>query len=156
MPSNDVILPAINVPIIERSTGMCSDAWYRYFETLRNRTGGDTDLINENATTIEQVNANVTVLNTTKANKSVVLTAGNGLDGGGDLSLSRTFDAKKDTGWTASTGTPSKGAYATYAGHTASAGYVQAEAQATDNAVKAASQRLKAVEDALRANESID
>lgn len=56
----------------------------------------------------------------------------------------------QETGWTTSSGTPNKGAFAAYAGQTASVGYVQAEAQATDNAAKAASQRLKAVEDALR------
>jgi hypothetical protein len=56
----------------------------------------------------------------------------------------------QDTGWTASTGTPNKAAYATYAGQTASADYVQAEAQATDDAAKANSQRIKAIEDAMR------
>jgi hypothetical protein len=57
---------------------------------------------------------------------------------------------QKQTGWTAATGTAAKGAYATYAGQTVSALYVQAEAQATDNAVKAISQRFKALEDDMR------
>lgn len=56
----------------------------------------------------------------------------------------------QETGWTAATGTPNKGAYATYDGQTASANYVQAEAQSTDDATKANSQRIKAIEDALR------
>jgi hypothetical protein len=56
----------------------------------------------------------------------------------------------QETGWTAATGTPNKGAYATYAGQTVSASYDQAEAQATDDATKANSQRIKAIEDALR------
>ena len=56
----------------------------------------------------------------------------------------------RETGWTAATGTPNKGAYATYAGQTVSVGYVQAEAQQTDDKVKADSQRIKAIEDALR------
>lgn len=56
----------------------------------------------------------------------------------------------QEIGWTAATGTPNKGAYATYAGQTTSANYVQAEAQATDDATKANSQRIKAIEDALR------
>lgn len=56
----------------------------------------------------------------------------------------------KEIGWTAGTGTANKGAFSTYAGQTVSAAYVQAEAQATDNAAKAASQRIKAIEDALR------
>lgn len=55
-----------------------------------------------------------------------------------------------ETGWTAGTGTANKGAYATYAGQTASVGYVQAEAQATDDAALANSQRIKALEDAMR------
>lgn len=58
----------------------------------------------------------------------------------------------RNTGWTASTGTANKGAYATYAGQDCSAAYVEAEAQATDDAVKAVSQRLKAIEDALRSH----
>ena len=57
--------------------------------------------------------------------------------------------AGRDTGWSAGSGTPSKAAFAAYAGATMSAGYVQAEAQATNNAVKAASQRLLAIEQAL-------
>jgi hypothetical protein len=56
----------------------------------------------------------------------------------------------RETGWTASTGVSNKGAHATYAGQTVSAGYVQAEAQATDDAAKANSQRIKAIEDAMR------
>jgi hypothetical protein len=61
-----------------------------------------------------------------------------------------TVGAVPDTGWTASTGTAAKGAYATYAGQTVSGSYTQTEVQATDNAVKALSQRLKAIEDTLR------
>lgn len=56
----------------------------------------------------------------------------------------------QETGWTAATGTPNKGVYATYAGQTVSVGYVQAEAQQTDDKVKANSQRIKALEDAMR------
>lgn len=56
----------------------------------------------------------------------------------------------RQTGWTAGTGTPNVGAFAAYAGGTRSATYVQAEAQATDDAAKAASQRILAIEAALR------
>lgn len=56
----------------------------------------------------------------------------------------------RETGWTAGTGTANKGAFATYAGQTVSAAYVQAEAQQTDDTAKANSQRIKALEDALR------
>jgi hypothetical protein len=56
----------------------------------------------------------------------------------------------RETGWTAATGTANKGAFATYAGQDVSAAYVEAEAQATDDATKADSQRIKAIEDCLR------
>jgi hypothetical protein len=79
------------------------------------------------------------------------------VDAAGDLNLLTTGSVFKiggtqvlgprETGWTASTGVANKGAYATYAGQTMSAGYVQAEAQALDDAVKAVSERLKALED---------
>jgi hypothetical protein len=42
------------------------------------------------------------------------------------------------------TGTPSKGALAAYAGQTVSVAYVQAEAQATDDALKALAARVAA------------
>ncbi|RWI96097.1 hypothetical protein [Mesorhizobium sp.] len=54
------------------------------------------------------------------------------------------------TGWTAGTGTALKGAFAAYAGQTHTASYVQATIQALDNAARDASQRVKAIEDALR------
>lgn len=57
-----------------------------------------------------------------------------------------------DTGWTAGTGTANKGAFAAYAGQTHTGSYVQATVQALDDATKNASQRLKAIEDVLRAN----
>ncbi len=56
----------------------------------------------------------------------------------------------RETGWTTASGTPNKGSFATYAGQDVSAAYVEAEAQATDDAAKANSQRIKALEDAMR------
>lgn len=56
------------------------------------------------------------------------------------------------TGWGAPTGTLDRTALAAYAGQTVSAGYVQAEAQATDDACKKASQELAAVLTDLRAH----
>jgi len=58
----------------------------------------------------------------------------------------------RDTGWTASTGTPNKAAYATYAGQTMGGAYSQTVAQTNDDALKAVSQRVKALEDALFAH----
>ena len=54
------------------------------------------------------------------------------------------------TGWGAPSGTLDRTALAAYAGQTVSAGYVQAEAQATDNACKKSSQELAAVISDLR------
>ncbi len=51
----------------------------------------------------------------------------------------------RQTGWGAPTGTLTRTALAAYAGQTVTATYVQAEAQATDNAVKACSQALAAL-----------
>ena len=56
----------------------------------------------------------------------------------------------RETGWTAGTGTANKGAFATYAGVTHTGSYVQATVQALDDATRNASQRVKAIEDALR------
>lgn len=55
-----------------------------------------------------------------------------------------------DTGWTADTGTASKAAHATYSG-TASAAYVQAELQGAMDALRDATQTIKALKDALMA-----
>jgi len=49
------------------------------------------------------------------------------------------------TGWGAASSTLSRTAYASYAGLTASVGYVQAEAQATDDALKLLSQKVAAL-----------
>lgn len=49
------------------------------------------------------------------------------------------------TGWGAASGTLSRAAYASYAGQTVSAAYVQAEAQATDDAVKLLSRTVAAL-----------
>lgn len=56
-----------------------------------------------------------------------------------------------EVGWTQGTGTPNKAAFAAYAGATINASYSQAQVQATDNAARDASQRVLALENALRA-----
>lgn len=62
----------------------------------------------------------------------------------------------QNTGWTASTGVANKGAYAVYAGQVVSNPPTQAQMQALDDAVKALSGRVKALEDTLRANGAIN
>lgn len=144
-------IPDISDPVIDRSTGYMTAAWYRFFEEFARQAGVATETIDTNVNTIGEVQtalAGITAIN---------IVAGNGLDGGGLLDGGPVqLDAKQDTGWTVGTGAASKGAFAAYAGTAVSGVYVQAEAQATDDAVKAASQRLLAVEEALRANEAID
>lgn len=54
------------------------------------------------------------------------------------------------TGWTASTGTPSRGAFAAAAAGTASVGYVQAELQGALNRIAALEARVIALEADLR------
>lgn len=56
------------------------------------------------------------------------------------------------TGWGAPSGTLDRTILAAYAGQTVSAGYVQAEAQTTDDAVKKVSQELAALITDLRAH----
>ncbi|MES0042625.1 hypothetical protein [Mesorhizobium sp. M0091] len=56
----------------------------------------------------------------------------------------------QNTGWTAGTGTALKAAWAAYAGQTHTGAYVQATVQALDDNCKNSSQRVKAIEDALR------
>ena len=58
----------------------------------------------------------------------------------------------QQTGWTAGTGTASKGAFASYAGQTIGAVYSQTQVQTLDNAARDVSQRLLAIEQALTAH----
>lgn len=62
----------------------------------------------------------------------------------------------QDVGWTASTGIANKGAYAVYAGTAISNPPTQVEVQAVDAALVAVSQRMKAIEDALRTGGDIN
>lgn len=55
-----------------------------------------------------------------------------------------------DAGWTAGTGTANKNGFAAYGGQTVSSIYAEAEAQAVANAARDASQRVLALEQALR------
>lgn len=159
-----VSIPSITVPRVHPDTGVPTDAWYRFDETMFNRTGGINGdrtgtlevrmvAVEDDVTFLQQ---DVGDLQNDKADKAITVTAGNGLTGGGTLAANFTFDAVKNTGWTAATGTANKGVYATYNTGTASAGYVQAELQSVMDALQAATRRIKALEDALRLNGGID
>lgn len=174
----DFNLPDISTPLVDRPTGLMAPEWYRFFEEFARQSDKIVPVVQSNIDGITGVSDQITALDAALVATqvdvatntgditaltvdimvidAVTIAAGNGLDGGGDIgSGDMTLDAKKDTGWTAGTGASAKGGYATYGGHVASAGYVQAEAQATDDAVKAVSLRLRAIEIALTANESI-
>lgn len=138
-----VPMPSWQEPVLDGKR--FAKAWYVLLETMRIRSGGDGDKANTALTGLDA-----------KVDATTEIFAGNGLTGGGPLTGNVTLNARKDTGWTASTGAAAKGAYAVYPGQTVGAGYVQAQAQATDDGIKVLAQRVKALEDALRANQSID
>lgn len=100
-------------PIVDPKTGMPSAQFIRLWQqTFQNAEGtqgevtdlegqvevieGEVDVIQADIVEIEgdidDLEADVTDLQTNKADKSIVLTAGVGLSGGGDLSANRTFD----------------------------------------------------------------
>lgn len=63
---------------------------------------------------------------------------------------------QQDTGWTAGTGTAHKTGFAAYGGQNVNSSYNETQVQNIDDAAKAASQRLLAIENALRAHGLID
>lgn len=83
---------------------------------------------------------------------SMLTTGGPSWDASGNVTVttlkvgSSQVVGSRKTGWTAATGTHNRGAYASYAGQTVSAGYVQAEVQAIDDALKALSRRFYSLE----------
>lgn len=70
--------------------------------------------------------------------------------------ITNRLNTPQSTGWTAGTGTANKGAFVVHTGQTISNPPTQAEVQAVDLAVQKNSQRIKALEDALRENGWID
>lgn len=144
-----VAIPDISVPIVDPRTKLVDLNWYRFFETMCLRTGGpggaNNDLIANNSITIN-----------TKANSSVTIELGHGLVGGGNLTGNLSIEVSEDMGWTAGNGTINKGNFTSYNGQVMPGNYTQASVQTTDDAVKHASQRLLAIEEALRNNGGID
>jgi hypothetical protein len=83
MALEDIVLQDLNqrFPITDPNTGQPSNYFMQY---LAQRGGYLTEVEEELATLVDDL--------ALKADKSIVLTAGVGLDGGGDLSANRTFD----------------------------------------------------------------
>lgn len=71
----NVTIPRIDKQIVDRSTGFADLTWYRFFETLLNRTGGSNDQIDQNTQDLSN-----------KVDKTTKVIAGPGLAGGGALS----------------------------------------------------------------------
>lgn len=137
MSSVSVDLPDISSAMIQRGA-LPSDPWYTFFETLWRRVGGEEDRV---AGAEEGIDA--------KADKTLEISTTGPLSGGGTLDGDIEISFTPDEGWTAATGTANKGAYAAYSAGTASATYTQAEVQSLMDQLEAASQRIKALEDAL-------
>ncbi|EMC1043102.1 phage tail protein [Serratia marcescens] len=82
---------------------------------------------------------------------------------GGDVNVSGSYKVAglpvlgaRQTGWTAATGTANKGTFNADQSFTVGATYTQAEVQALADALKAACQRIKALEDMARTNGMIN
>ncbi|MDU4687442.1 MAG: phage tail protein [Serratia marcescens] len=82
---------------------------------------------------------------------------------GGDVNVSGSYKVAglpvlgaRQTGWTAATGTANKGMFNADQSFTVGATYTQAEVQALADALKAACQRIKALEDMARTNGMIN
>ncbi|EJD6705513.1 phage tail protein [Serratia marcescens] len=82
---------------------------------------------------------------------------------GGNVNISGSYKVAglpvlgaRQTGWTAATGTANKGAFNADQAFTVGATYSQAEVQALADALKAACQRIKALEDMARTNGMIN
>lgn len=144
-------IPSITVPVVEPTTGVASSQFYRFFETIFNRTGGI------NGDRNASIEVRVLDLEDGKADKTLTITLGNGIAGTSvDLEDDFTIDALKDTGWTAGTGTANKGVYAAYSAATISNPPTQVEVQALADALQAATRRIVSLETALRNNGAID
>ena len=143
-------IPPINQPVFDRTSMLMTEPWYRFLETLRDRTGGDVDAVEGANQSASQANDDVADL---RANAII---AGRGLEGGGASGDGVRIDALQDDGWTASTGAGDKASpFAPYPVVTASATYDPVQVQDLMAALRALSLRYVALEAAMFANESI-
>lgn len=150
-------IPPINQPVFDRATMLMTEPWYRFLETLRDRTGGDVDAVEGANVSAAQAGASAAQANDDVADlRTNMVIAGRGLEGGGAIGDGVRIDALQDDGWVASTGTGDKASpFAPYPAVTASATYDQVQVQALMNALRALSLRYVALEAAMFANESL-
>lgn len=138
-------VPNISQQFVEPGQWVVSVPWYKFFEAV---VSG----LTSNGTSITTINAHLTTIDGEITTIGGHLTT---IDGhlttiDGEITTINTFLANKNLGWTASTGTALKTAYATYAGQVISALPAQAEVQQIDDKLVLATERIKALEDALR------
>lgn len=128
-------IPERTIRILERAALIVS--------AIERITGTETDL--------ETVNGQIDTINESIEDANLSLTS---LDTRLDAIEALQPFVRQDQGaaWAAATGTEARTALASYAGQTVSAAYVQAEAQATDDAVKAISQHVVALINDLKSN----
>lgn len=152
-----VSLPRMDLPVVDPKSGLVNEEWYRYFDSLRERTGGDMDAVDGNSVYTSEVDdkTNAVQQEVTDLKENEVI-AGRGLEGGGKISDGIEIQAKQDGGWTPSTGAGDKVApYTQYTYTSASVAYAQAEANAVRQALADLSARFVALEKGLTLTEAI-
>lgn len=65
MAAQEVYLPEISLPAVEPGGWLFSDQWYRFFETVYERVGGDTDKVEDTAASVQAIADGLEALNTT-------------------------------------------------------------------------------------------
>lgn len=148
MASVKTSLPPINIPVVDPRTGTVNTEWYRFFETLRFRTGGDQDKVEATVQEVAVVKEDVAAIETGVTDTEIV--AGNGLVGGGQLGGQIELSIDADGGYTGGVGTPNKGAFSTYIPPTPSGTYDPAQVSDLMQNLKATSERLLALEYSMR------
>lgn len=152
-----VSIPRMDLPVVDPKTGMVNQEWYSFFEAMRDRTGGDDDLVGEAGSTAAQAQETAQ-----KADEAVakiekeVIKAGRGLEGGGPVGEGVELRAKTSKGWVPSTGTADK--TTPYVSHTPIVGepvYDPAQITALSSDLAALSRRYVALESGLRTTEAL-
>lgn len=153
-----VYLPRMDLPVVDPKTGMVNQEWYTFFETLRDRTGGDEDAVDGASTTAAEAgqaaeNANQGV----EEVKAFEVQAGRGLEGGGPIDGGVTLSVKYDGGWVWSTGALDKTTpYASYVPVVGAVTYDPNQVTALSSALADLSKRYVALEQAMRNTEALD
>lgn len=152
-----VSLPRMDLPVVDPKTGMISQEWYTFFESMRDRTGGDEDAVDGAAVTANDAASSAQEANDDIADlRENAVVAGRGLEGGGQIGDGVRLDAKTDAGWVASTGTADKTTpFAVPAPITGAVAYTPSQITALSSDLTALGKRYRAMEDALLKTEAL-